>query len=82
MRYKNESQIWKIVNNINKPKSESEWKLKTEEKTITDEEEIAEDINKYLVNKISTLKEKTDPARKSFCINAGKLWNKVPAEIM
>ena len=34
---KDENEIWKIINNIKKPRSESEWKIKIEDKTTIDE---------------------------------------------
>ena len=55
---KNESQIWKIVKNINNPRKENEWKISKDEEIITDQKVIAEEFNKYFVDKISGLKRK------------------------
>ena len=53
----NESEYWNVVNDINKPHSETIWKLEDEDKTvITDEETIASKFNEFFVNKIELLK--------------------------
>ena len=40
-----ENEIWKIIKDINKPKIENEWKIKTDTGSTTDKSEIAEDFN-------------------------------------
>ena len=62
----NESEYWKVVNNINKPQSEMKWKLINEDDVVTEnEEEIATKFNEFFVNKIEVLKEKIDTSLKT-----------------
>ena len=54
---KNESEYWKVVNDINKPQSETKWKLHDDkQEVIEDEEQIATRFNEFFVNKIEKLK--------------------------
>ena len=52
-----ESEIWKIVNEVNKPKNENEWNMSINGKVESDEQKIAEAFNDYFVNKIVKLKD-------------------------
>jgi hypothetical protein len=57
---KGEDEIWKVINEVTKPRSEKVWMLKEGEKEITDEKEIAEIFNEFFIKKIEDLKEKID----------------------
>jgi hypothetical protein len=57
---KDENEIWKVVNEITKPREETTWKLIEDEKSIDKEEEIAEIFNKFFIDKIDKLKENID----------------------
>ena len=59
----NESEVWKVVKEINAPKNENYWALIEENETITDEKIIAEKFNHYFVNKIEDLKARIDPTK-------------------
>jgi hypothetical protein len=52
-----ESEIWKIVNEVNKPKNKNEWNMLINGKVESDEQKIAEAFNDYFVNKIVKLKD-------------------------
>ena len=71
----NESEVWKVVKEINTPRSESNWTLIDNNITITEEREIAETFNNYFVEKIANLKARIDPNRVKEPLN--KLKNKV-----
>ena len=58
---KNEGEVWKIVNEIIKPKSSPQIVLSTNEGEVTDDLEIANKFNEYFIQKIEDLKEKIDP---------------------
>ena len=58
---KREDEIWKVINEVSKPKEERIWTLKEEEREITDEKEIAEIFNKFFIKKIEELKDSIDP---------------------
>ena len=55
-----EDEIWKIVNELTKPKEDKRWILKEGEQDITDEKEIAEIFNSYFIDKIEDLKKNID----------------------
>ena len=55
-----ENEIWKVVNDIIAPNSETSWKLNEAGKILEDEKEIAEVFNEYFVEKIEKLKENID----------------------
>ena len=56
----NENEIWKVVNDVNKPKSESEWCITTSAGETRDSQTIANVFNEFFVNKIDRLKENID----------------------
>ena len=56
----NEKEMWKIVNEVTKPKEDQVWRLKEESGVIEEEKEIAEVFNKFFVEKIEKLKEGID----------------------
>ena len=58
---KNEGEVWKIVNEIIKPKSSPHIVLNTNDGELTDDLEIANKFNEYFIQKIEDLKEKIDP---------------------
>ena len=58
---KREDEIWKVINEVSKPKEERIWTLKEEEREITDKKEIAEIFNKFFIKKIEELKDNIDP---------------------
>ena len=51
-----ENEIWKVVNDIIKPRSETKWKLEENGEEIEDEEKIADIFNDYFIEKIEKLK--------------------------
>ena len=55
-----ENEVWKVVNDVIKPKKENEWMLKEEEKEIKDEQIIADTFNKFFIDKIDALKANID----------------------
>ena len=63
----NESEYWKVVNDVTKAKSEMKWKLDDGVKMTKNEEEVSPRFNNFFVNKIEGLKAnidvnfKTDP---------------------
>ena len=57
---KNEGEVWKVVNEIIKPKSSPHIVLTTKEGEMTDDLEVAGRFNEYFVQKIEDLKEKID----------------------
>lgn len=59
---KNENEVWRVVKEINTPRSESKWTLIDNNVTITEEIEIAETFNHYFIEKIEDLKAKIDPS--------------------
>jgi hypothetical protein len=52
----NENEVWKIVNEMTNPKTETKWKLKDNDREINNDREIAEVLNHYFKNKIDELK--------------------------
>jgi hypothetical protein len=52
-----EMEIWKLVNEVIKPKEKNHWKLKEGEEVIEKEEEIANIFNNFFIEKISLLKD-------------------------
>jgi hypothetical protein len=54
---RNESETWKIVNEIVKPKSQSSIVINGPSGEISNEQEVANSFNAYFVEKISALKE-------------------------
>ena len=59
-RAKKDDEVWKVVNEIMKPKEDKTWILKEGEEIITDEKEIADIFNQFFINKIETLKKNID----------------------
>ena len=55
-----ENEIWKVVNDIIAPKSETSWKLNEAGKILEDKKEIAEVFNEFFVEKIEKLKKNID----------------------
>ena len=51
-----ENELWEVVNDITKPKTEASWKLKENGKVIEKEEKIANIFNNYFIGKIEHLK--------------------------
>ena len=60
----NESEYWKIINDINKPNSETKCKLNDGVTETENEEEVATRFNQFFVNKVEGLKANIDPALK------------------
>ena len=56
-----EKEIWKLVNEVIKPKDKNQWKLKEGEEIIENGEEIANIFNKFFIEKICLLKSGIDP---------------------
>ena len=48
--------MWKVVKDVANPNRENVWTIKTESKSITDEEDIANAFNEFFVNKVENLK--------------------------
>ena len=59
---KNEGETWKIVNDIIRPKSEAKIVISTPDGDVSDDQEVAENFNRFFVDKIEKLKENIDPA--------------------
>ena len=57
----NEGEMWRIVNEIVKPKSHDQIIINTPEGPISEETKVADLFNKFFLNKIESLKEKIDP---------------------
>ena len=57
----NEKEIWNIVNEVTKPRSDCEWKLKTSTGITEDEQEIANTFNQFFIQKIEDLKTGINP---------------------
>jgi hypothetical protein len=57
----NEGEMWRIVNEIVKPKSDNPFVINSPAGPITEEDEVANTFNKFFVDKIESLKEKIDP---------------------
>ncbi len=55
-----EKEIWKLVNEVIKPKEKNQLKLKEGEEVIEKEEEIANILNTFFIEKISLLKDGID----------------------
>ena len=55
-----EKEIWKVVNQVLKPKEKSEWKLIEGEQVIENEEQIGNIFNNFFVEKIFLLKSGID----------------------
>ena len=60
MEAKSESELWRIANNVIKPKDQSSIKLNINGKIINDEKEVAEKFNEFFVEKIALLKQDID----------------------
>ena len=60
---------------LSKPKSliEQNWRIKIEDVTITDEQEIANEFNHFFINKIAALKENIPKERISDPLEKMKL---------
>ena len=61
---KSEGELWKIANDVVKPKSNESIKLNINDILVDDKSQIAEEFNKYLVEKINLLKLSIDPELK------------------
>ena len=48
------------MNEVSNPRRESDWKLKTDTNTTSDEQEIADMFNTFFITKIANLKEGLD----------------------
>ena len=59
---KNEGEVWKVVNEIIKPKSDHKIVLTSDQGDVTEDMEVATRFNEFFVKKIDTLKEKIDPS--------------------
>ena len=57
-----ESEMWRIVNEIVKPKSDDRISINTQDGLISEEADVADSFNKFFVDKIEKLKESIDPA--------------------
>ena len=55
-----ENEIWKITKEISNPRNETSWKLKTDNGTTDDHQKIADEFNKFFVDKIVNLKANID----------------------
>ena len=60
---KSENEMWKVVNEISKPREEPKWSIKDGEKVCTNEEEIANKFNDHFIEKVANLKEGIDKAK-------------------
>ena len=54
---KNESELWKIANEVTNPKKASEWIIEINGEEVKDELVIAEAFNVHFIDKIVKLKE-------------------------
>ena len=59
---KNEGEVWKVVNEIIKPKSDHKIVLTSDQGDVTEDMEVATRFNEFFVKQIETLKEKIDPS--------------------
>ena len=59
-RHKQHKEVWNVVKDVNKPKTESSWRLNEEGQIITDEKKINAIFNDYFISKIETLKDGID----------------------
>ena len=57
---KNEGEVWKVVNDIMKPQTNTKIILKSAERDITEDTDVATKFNKYFVDKIENLKAQID----------------------
>ena len=56
-----EGEVWKVVNEVIKPKKENEWSIKKDDNTITsNHEEISNIFNTFFVKKVEDLKSNID----------------------
>lgn len=55
-----EDEVWKVINDIIKPKEDKKWMLKEGDQEVLDEKEIAEIFNKHFIEKIESLKDNID----------------------
>ena len=60
IKAENESELWKITNEVTNPRKENEWKIKIKEEIISDEMIIANAFNDFFVTKIQKLKDSID----------------------
>ena len=51
-----EEEVWKVVNEVTKPREAKTWTLNKDQMVITDDKEIAEIFNDYFIKKIENLK--------------------------
>jgi len=57
----NESELWRVANEVLNPKKENDLKIiNTEGKILAEEKEVAEAFNEYFIEKIQLLKENID----------------------
>ena len=67
----NESELWKIANEVTNPRKSNGWKVKMGDEEITDELSIAEAFNDYFM-----------PYFPGTCVSyAVRLWNQLPVEL-
>ena len=58
---KNESELWKVANDVLNPRKENEWKIINKDGTVvSDELEVAETFNDFFIDKIDQLKNNID----------------------
>ena len=70
---KNEGEVWRVVNDIVKPKSSVEIIITGPDGEVCDEQVVADIFNTYFVKKIEDLKEKIDPNQKKDPLEKVKL---------
>lgn len=58
-----ENEIWKIVNEVTNPKSESKWTLEENGEKVEDDLKIAEIFNEFFINKIKDIKDNIDQTK-------------------
>ena len=58
---KSDAEIWKVVNEVVKPKKDNEWSIKTDSNCITsDPQEVADIFNNFFIKKVDDLKANID----------------------
>ena len=60
MRARREDEVWKVINEVTKPKEDKQWTLREGGREIHDENEIAEIFNQFFIQKIEDLKDNID----------------------
>ena len=59
-RARREDEVWKVLNEVTKPKEDKQWTLLEGGKEVENEEKIAEIFNDYFIRKIEDLKDNID----------------------